>query len=278
MKLTLKYEEADEQEQWMTLRLTLPLKYVNGPTADVVKLFVDHYNKKHTERPLRGEELHLKIVGGDHLAQDVCVRDRLQNGYECYIMGETSSKKPRAAETTLKSTAQKAVAPPPAPAATKVSCQDKGKARCKRFGCQQFFDPEGPEQKCVHHKAPPIFHETAKWWSCCQDKKAYDWEEFMRIPGCQTGVCSASAEGQQKRFLGGTDLRADSAPVRLDEDAPRDPRHKLDDLRRGLVAVGVDGALFEKVWTKFAAESGDLEKVCDLFKARFAGLLRTADV
>ncbi len=27
-------------------------------------------------------------------------------------------------------------------------------------------------QDCVHHKAPPIFHETAKWWSCCPDRKA----------------------------------------------------------------------------------------------------------
>jgi hypothetical protein len=34
------------------------------------------------------------------------------------------------------------------------------------------------------HKSPPVFHETAKWWSCCPQKKAYDWETFQDIPGC----------------------------------------------------------------------------------------------
>lgn len=271
MKITLKFEETEEQEFWMTLRLTLPPKYVNGRTSEVVRLFVEHYNKKHSGRPLNADELHLKIVGGDHLANDVLVRDRLSNGDECYLMGETSTKKAMAVDVR-----PKADVPRPAPPVQKAPAE-KGKIRCKRFGCQQFFDPDGPEQKCVHHKAPPIFHETAKWWSCCQDRKAYDWDEFMRIPGCQTGVCSANPEGQQqKRFLGGTDLRGDTAPVRLDEDAPRDPRHKLEDLRRGLVAIGVDSALFEKVWAKFASEMDDQEKVCDLFRARFAGLLNTA--
>ena len=102
---------------------------------------------------------------------------------------------------------------------------DQGRVRCKRFGCQKFFDPEGEPTECIHHKAPPIFHETAKWWSCCPDRKAYDWEGFMRIPGCETGFCSANPEGQigQKRFLGGCDVRASSAPVRLDQDAPKEP-------------------------------------------------------
>jgi len=58
--------------------------------------------------------------------------------------------------------------------------------RCKNFGCNQWFDPKYPDG-CTFHKAAPIFHETAKWWSCCPDKKAYDWEEFQSIKGCQSG-------------------------------------------------------------------------------------------
>lgn len=60
MKITLKYEEAATEEHHMTLRLTLPQKYVNGTNKEVaqlgllrgsllppqvVKLFVNHYNK-----------------------------------------------------------------------------------------------------------------------------------------------------------------------------------------------------------------------------------------
>ncbi|CAK0830890.1 unnamed protein product [Prorocentrum cordatum] len=138
-----------------------------------------------------------------------------------------------------------------------------------------MYDPNGPPQPCVYHKSPPIFHETAKWWSCCSDKKAYEFEEFMRIPGCQTGFCSADPENQasQKRFLGGCDLRGDNAPQRLDADAPPDPRQKLNVLLKGLVAIGVDSALVEEVWRKLAEQNEDLEKAVETFRARFVGVL-----
>merc|ERR1712032_1077491 len=101
----------------------------------------------------------------------------------------------------------------------------------------------------------------------------------MRIPGCQTGFCTANPAGQkdQKRFLGGSDLRGDCAPQRLDANAPKDPRHKLADLMKGLVAVGVDGAIFEKVWAKLASEHDDLEKVCAIFRTRFAAVLNSPE-
>jgi len=284
MKVTLKYEEGDRPELHMTLRLQLPQKYVNGPTKEVVKLFVDHYNKKHTESQLDCEALHLKIVGGNHLEHDSRVRDTMAHGDECYLLGDSAS---RPAAKRAAPSADAAAAPASQDSAgaerdadgKKVMRDEKGRIRCKRFGCKQFYDPDGPEQKCIYHKAPPIFHETAKWWSCCPDRKAYDWEEFMRIPGCQTGVCSATPEGQKdmKKFLGGSDLRGDNAPVRLDADAPKDPRHKLAEMMQGLVAIGVDKALFEKVWSKLASQTDDLEKVCDTFRARFTAVLNSAD-
>eukprot|EP00435_Cladocopium_sp_Y103_P072539 s737_g40.t1 len=76
------------------------------------------------------------------------------------------------------------------------------------------------------------------------------------------------------RHLGGADLRADSAPVRLDANAPPDPRQKLESMRRGLVAVGVDSALFEKVAGKLA-QSGDLEQACEVLKGRFSSALNS---
>eukprot|EP00427_Karlodinium_veneficum_P002258 CAMPEP_0169165288 /NCGR_PEP_ID=MMETSP1015-20121227/59330_1 /TAXON_ID=342587 /ORGANISM="Karlodinium micrum, Strain CCMP2283" /LENGTH=196 /DNA_ID=CAMNT_0009237865 /DNA_START=32 /DNA_END=619 /DNA_ORIENTATION=+ len=196
MKVTLKYEEHEEKELHMTLRIALPQKYLSGTCKEVVRLFVDHYNKKHSEEQHRldAEALHLKIVGGDHLDNEERVRDVLNASDECYLLPEHARREKTAVKAST-------------------------------------FDPDGEPQPCVHHKAAPIFHETAKWWSCCPDQKAYDFEDFMRIPGCTKSFCTNVSQG--KRFMGGTDLRAENAPVRLDADAPVDPRRKLDDMRKG---------------------------------------------
>jgi len=286
MKITLKYEETEVQDRQMTLRLTLPQKYVNGPTKDVVKLFVDHYNKKHTDSPLDMVALHLKIVGGNHLDSEERVRDTLKSGDECYLMDSSAPQPPKRVATGSLAAASgggyaSSSPAPPAPAAAKPSKPAKeadGRPRCKRFGCNRYYD-EGTEQQCQFHKSPPIFHETAKWWSCCPDKKAYDWEEFMSIPGCQNGICSATPEGMQgqKKFLGGSDLRGDNAPIRLDADAAPDPRHKIATLQKGLAAIGVDSQLFEKVWGKLLAASSDDEKVLEMFRTRFAAVLNSAE-
>eukprot|EP00929_Paragymnodinium_shiwhaense_P022309 TRINITY_DN14286_c0_g1_i1.p1 TRINITY_DN14286_c0_g1~~TRINITY_DN14286_c0_g1_i1.p1 ORF type:complete len:282 (+),score=89.55 TRINITY_DN14286_c0_g1_i1:89-934(+) len=279
MKVTLKYEEAEDKALHLTLRLTLPAKYVSGPTKNVVKLFVDHYNKKFAENQLDLEAFHLKVVGGEHLQHDALVEEALKTGNECYIMTEWTSP---AAPTPAPAAAEAHAVCPKAAAAPKDGYgksggANDGKLRCKRFGCNKWYDPNGEPQECVHHKAAPIFHETAKWWSCCPDSKAYDWEGFMRIPGCQKGFCSNTPEGQsQKRFLGGSDLRAEHAPVRLDADAPKDPRHKLADLRKGLVAVGVAEELFDKVWAQLANEVEDPEVIVSKFRSRFAAVLAKA--
>lgn len=293
MKVTLKYEEHDDRDFHMTLKMTLPQKYVSGNTGELVKLFVNHYNKKHGEaNPLDAAVLHIKVAGGEHLDREAKVRDSLASSDECYIMGDDSlpaggslqsASKPNTASVATPAAGSPAaeVSSTPAPSSAskgKTVTNEQGQVRCKQFGCNKFFDPTLPPPKCVHHKSPPIFHEVAKWWSCCPDKKAYDWEEFMKIPGCQTGTCSTNPEGKhgQKRFLGGADLRGDAAPVRIDENAPVDPRHKLDELRKGLIAIGVDGAHFERVWAKLASETGDVEKVCEQFRARFAAAMNNS--
>jgi len=275
--VTLKYEETENEALHMTLRLTLPEKYLNRPTKDVVRLFVDHYNKKHTEKQIDTETLHLKIVGGDLLEHHVLVQDTLSNGNECYLLppdgGSVSLR--RAAATAA--AAASAAAPAEPPAARVEKKDDQGLVRCKRFGCRRSYDPNGPPQECVCHKGPPIFHEVAKWWSCCPDTKEYEFDDFMKIPGCQKTFCSANPEGQkdQKKFLGGSDLRGDCAPVRLDADAPADPRYKLNQMMKGLVAIGVDEQLFEKVWANNASENADLDKLVTLFRTRFAAVLNT---
>merc|ERR1719158_208824 len=79
-----------------------------------------------------------------------------------------------------------------------------------------------------------------------------------------------STEDPKKKFRGGADLREEaqkSAPKLLDDAPPTDPRKKLDRLREGLTSLGVDEAVFDKVWGRLAAQHGDLEQVVKLISS-----------
>jgi hypothetical protein len=58
-------------------------------------------------------------------------------------------------------------------------------ARCQRKGCQkQFHIADNTPTSCIFHNGQPIFHDAVKYWSCCPDKKCYDFDEFMAVKGC----------------------------------------------------------------------------------------------
>ena len=55
---------------------------------------------------------------------------------------------------------------------------------CRRPGCRTKYLPsENHPEACRYHTKPPIFHDCEKKWVCC-GKRADDWDEFMKIPGC----------------------------------------------------------------------------------------------
>ena len=86
-----------------------------------------------------------------------------------------------------------------------------------RFGCQtKYNEAENVEGICRYHRLPPVFHETAKFWACCPDQKCYDWEDFMKVKGCMSGMHSREKPNQQ--FLGGNDVRVSSLRWQLDND------------------------------------------------------------
>ncbi len=70
----------------------------------------------------------------------------------------------------------------------KSTRKEDGTAKCLNKGCQQIFlvSSNGP-RACTYHRGQPIFHDAAKFWSCCSDKKCYDFEEFMQVRGCING-------------------------------------------------------------------------------------------
>ncbi|KAH8612587.1 putative CHORD [Trypanosoma vivax] len=63
-----------------------------------------------------------------------------------------------------------------------------GKARCRNFGCQkEFVVSENNETACQYHSSGPVFWDTYRYWKCCPQKKCYDFENFMKVPGCTVG-------------------------------------------------------------------------------------------
>ncbi|KAJ5691146.1 hypothetical protein N7488_011881 [Penicillium malachiteum] len=56
--------------------------------------------------------------------------------------------------------------------------------KCVHKGCGKTFSD--PEEDCVYHPGPPVFHEGQKGWKCCKPR-VLTFEEFLAIPPCTTG-------------------------------------------------------------------------------------------
>lgn len=70
----------------------------------------------------------------------------------------------------------------------KSSRKPDGTAKCQRKGCgQTFIVKENADGACTYHAGQPVFHDAIKYWSCCDEKKCYDFDEFLAVPGCATG-------------------------------------------------------------------------------------------
>lgn len=69
--------------------------------------------------------------------------------------------------------------------ATKSFLTEAGKYKCVNAGCNKEYDPEDNDT-CSFHPGKPIFRDTKKQWTCCE-KHAYDWDDFVKIPTCQSG-------------------------------------------------------------------------------------------
>jgi len=129
---------------------------------------------------------------------------------------------------------------------------------CKNFGCQKKFTlATNFDGECRHHVKPPVFHETAKYWSCCPHKKAYDWDDFMKIQGC-TVSRHTDLKPTGNQFLGGNELRegnngAETKLKTVDDfnrqqqgGASREEETPLAVLKRALVATGCSATDFDK--------------------------------
>ncbi|KAL8681096.1 MAG: hypothetical protein Q9186_002748 [Xanthomendoza sp. 1 TL-2023] len=61
---------------------------------------------------------------------------------------------------------------------------EKRAEKCAHKGCGKDFTD--PNEDCVYHPDPPIFHEGQKGWKCCKTR-VLTFDEFLSIPPCTTG-------------------------------------------------------------------------------------------
>eukprot|EP00041_Stephanoeca_diplocostata_P011033 m.179189 g.179189 ORF g.179189 m.179189 type:complete len:298 (-) comp18386_c0_seq2:664-1557(-) len=63
--------------------------------------------------------------------------------------------------------------------------------QCVRNNCSNTYENEESTTKgCRYCPGEPVFHEGYKYWSCCDKRKTFDFEEFLAFPGCeQTDSC-----------------------------------------------------------------------------------------
>ena len=116
------------------------------------------------------------------------------------------------------------------------------------------------------------YRVTAKYWSCCPHKKAYDWESFMEIMGCATGRHSDIKPGGAV-VLGGSHVRGQPSvdpSLKKIEDFNNGVEAPLELLKRALVGVGCSATDFEAARSKLKEKfKNDEAEVVAEFRAEF---------
>lgn len=281
MKVFLHYNESGDTSLHKTLKITLPKSWKNGPTSKLLNQFVESYNSSQqgSKVPLNASELHLAICrDGEEknendssnnttpLASDAITIEVIDDREDVYIchgpsrtLMDIENEKKEALERQKAELANTVV--------------------CAHFGCNIRFPIGGPYPPCTYHTAPPVFHETAKFWSCCPNKKAYDWDQFQNIKGCKTGFCiekKEESEDETKQFLGGCDLReamgrAQNLKTIDDFNAAQaggsDAAPVLERLRSVCADIGVENELFDQVTEGIQKKFGSIEQSDDLLAA-----------
>lgn len=261
MKVILHYEDNDNTDLHKSLKITLPKSWKTGPASKLLSQFVESYNAKFSEtNPLEEASMHLsqrQAIGSSEktelvaVCSDAVVIEEFADRVDVYIAHGPSQTKAEIlqAEKEAKEERQRIL---------------KSTVACTHFGCQQRFPKGGPYPDCCFHKMPPVFHETVKYWACCPSKKAYDWEDFQKIPGCETGVCTEIKE-EGKQFFGGSDLREQAAEPT--------PLKSIDDFNKTQSAGGAEAApvleRLEKVMQEMGVEAELFLQVVDGMKKEY---------
>jgi len=168
MKVFLIYDQGPGPDH--KLAITLPSKWLDLSADKVKELFVERYNKKFAENELDDEELVLSVKDDSPFTnRAVKYLNSSDTPGRCFTPGM-----------------EVRIVSPPKVVAPGMTAS--GKLRCKNFGCQkEYTEGDNHEGQCRHHAQAPVFHDTRKWWGCCEDVKVFEFDELLLIPGCQLG-------------------------------------------------------------------------------------------
>lgn len=163
IKIYIHYNEPGHPEK--TSKLSIPGSWQSKSVSDVINLFCKPYNEKNPEHALNLEDIHLTNSEKQSIFSNSTVVEALGDHGDYYIKHGAFLKE------SIASSKEKETRP-----------------RCKNYGCNKYFsEEENTDDCCKHHTGPPIFHDTMKCWSCCRDRKAFDFEGFQEILGCTSG-------------------------------------------------------------------------------------------
>jgi len=161
-KVYLALKESGMPEK--TLKIGIPASWQKSKEAsDILKLFCTSYSKEFPDNQIEAGNYHLEDSERQKIYSNETISMFLQDRAEFNI-------KPGAYIKEI------------------VATVFDSRPRCKNYGCNQHFsEEENSETACSHLTGPPIFHDTMKCWSCCKDRKAFDFESFQEIKGCTVG-------------------------------------------------------------------------------------------
>ena len=202
-----------------TSKLSIPKGWVTKgekTVADVIELFLEGYNKVLVDTegngslkgPLKADEVHLATTtdsSGVKVYSDAVIQGNLEDRTDYFVI-IGSYVRPAVNSSTGGGGG-----------GTGTAARADGMLKCKNFGCQKMFrEEENHDQACHHHSMPPFFHDTAKGWQCCKDgKKAFDWDDFQKLPTCCLG--RHSTEERQTIFKASPTVEAAATAI---SDAP----------------------------------------------------------
>ena len=229
-----------------TSKLSIPKGWVTKgekTVADVIELFLEGYNKVLVDTdgngslkgPLKADGVHLATTtdsSGVKVYSDAVIQGNLEDRTDYFVI-IGSYVRPAVNSSTVGGGG-----------GTGTAARADGMLKCKNFGCQKMFrEEENHDQACHHHSMPPFFHDTAKGWQCCKDgKKAFDWDDFQKLPTCCLG--RHSTEERQTIFKASPTVEAaESYRAVPDKDKKKWTQEEKDAEERAKAAAESDIAL-----------------------------------
>lgn len=177
------------------LKMDIPASWMESPCERLLLFFIKTFNGKNPDAPLNAEDAEMKIGGVLLKTRDTvssCVRE-----YNDIIVLHRKAAEPMDLH--------------------------EGEELCTNFGCGKYFkEEENADGSCNCHTKPPVFHDLEKFWGCCPDMKAVEFDAFQAIPSCHVGRHSTANKpfAMPKGEISNVPLTSEQAAVQAQSTAP----------------------------------------------------------